>query len=835
MQEERLMTVRRSARSARSARYVVYLVATAGLAGTVGAQDRVIVPGDAAAIAASSVWAQAGDDAVFSSIRTAPRRFSHRPGVSELTGTVQVRPIGASIAGERLGKRAASRLAKLAFQKVRAEARVAPLVIERADDIGTLLVRVPEGLDENTFAAMLMATGDYEWVDANPRVFLSDTTPNDPSFGSAWQHTRLQSRDAWDITTGSDDVIIAIVDSGIDTNHPDLQGSIVTGYDALTDLPSDQGGVIEDFHGHGTFVAGCAAARGNNGEGAAGVGWNFRVMPIKVTDTGGADLFDLQQGARWAADNGAQIVNVSFTGIANYGWQLTGQYLKKQNTLLFHAAGNANTELPDTTYPDVVVVGSTTSSDDKSGFSNFGGLISLVAPGSGVYSTRVGGSFGTGSGTSYASPIAAGVGALVLAANPLLSADDVQDVIYMGLDDLGDPGEDNIFGLGRVNSYNAVLAAQTFIPRVNTPIEEGFESSEPDPGVWAVSQSVSTGPAPVAPPEGVAAGVFTGAAELTSNLLRPKENALSDLVLRLDALERGAEAGEALVVEYRDAQGAWIQAFDLTSIGVGRTGWAEYQMRLPEAARYSGVEVRVRTTGSDPSDVWYVDDLAIRNSEPLVAPFVEGFDVPVELNPRFESVGSAGISTIASNEPSGSTSLALTTPEPVDTVEFDIGSVDFAVGFPLVRFAWQTAGVPGGESLDVEYRAFGGDWATLGTVTTAGDSTEFAVAEFMLPPQAWAPDFQLRLVAPETDAGETWFIDELYAGALYPGFLDAGPGGCNAADLAEPFDSLTFADISAFLAAFNTQDPVADLAEPFDAFTFADISAFLAAFDAGCP
>ncbi len=811
------------------------VVAACGLALAAGlavGQERVVLPASAVRATLGQIAVQPGDAEAFAQVDAVERKWVSRPGVAELTGTVQVRPVGATMRGERLRGTAAKR-AKLTAAKARAERRVSPLIVDRADEVGTLLVRVPAGLDENQFAAMLMATGDYEWVEPNRRVFVDATVPNDPSFNSAWQHTRLQSTLAWDITVGSPDIVVAVVDSGVDTNHPDLAGSIVRGFDAMQDLASDEGGSIEDFHGHGTFVSGCAAAQGNNGRGAAGVGWNFKVMPIKVTDTGGADAFDLQQGARWAAENGAHVVNVSFSGVADYGWQLTGQFVKRNGAVLFHSAGNDNQELPATEFPDCVVVASTTSSDNKSGFSNYGGLVSLTAPGSSVYSTRVGGGFGSGSGTSFSSPIAAGVGAMIFAANPALSADDVQEVLYLSVDDLGAPGEDNIYGRGRVNTFNAVTMAHAFQSRTNLPVEEFFETAL-DGALWPVAAGVSVDVPPVAAPEGVSAGVFAGAATLESTLLRPKFRFNDEPVVRLDVLERGIEAGEALVIEYKDASDQWVTAFEVASNGRARESWTEYAVSYPAGADYSGVVWRVRSTGSDATDTWFVDDLAARDWDGLEAPFVEDFSVPVEVNPRFASVGSAVSSDAAQNAPSGDRVLAITTDEPVETVTFAASSIDFLIGFPKARFSWQTQGVPAGETLRVEYSANGGSWTPFGTVTTAGDSSSFEVAEFILPPFARVQSVQMRLVAPNASAGETWFVDEFFVGIEYPGFLD-GPTGCNAADLAAPLGELTFADISAYLSAFSSSDPAADLAAPFGSFTFADISAFLAAFSAGCP
>jgi subtilisin family serine protease len=230
-----------------------------------------------------------------------------------------------------------------AGDKRAASDRIAPIMAVRSDFVDEFVVKVPIGMSEGELAGVLMATGDYEFAHPNWIVFPAATTPNDPQFALSWQHTRIQSTLAWDITQGSPDVIVAVCDSGVRTNHADLAAALVPGYNSATRVAQANGGQIDDINGHGTFVAGCAAAIGNNGTGVTGVGWNLKIMPIRVTNNtnGTASLFALTDGARWAANNGAKAVNVSFTGADAQSNNAAARDVKNAGGLLFWASGNA--------------------------------------------------------------------------------------------------------------------------------------------------------------------------------------------------------------------------------------------------------------------------------------------------------------------------------------------------------------------------------------------------------------------------------------------------------------------------------------------------------------
>jgi subtilisin family serine protease len=241
--------------------------------------------------------------------------------------------------------------------------------------------------------------------------------PNDPNYSA--QSSYLQAMNlpaAWDTTTGNDSMILAIIDSGVQLNHPDLVGRLVGGWDFVNrdSDPSD------DF-GHGTMVAGIAAASTNNGRGVAGATWQGRIMPIKVLDSrGSADDEDIAAGIRWAVDHGATVLNLSLggpgegTGIL----QQAVDYATSRNVVVVAAAGNdGDKSVLEATAPHypaacagVIAVGATDAAGNHATFSSYGNWIDVVAPGAvtenpsrGITTTMRGSSYGAGSGTSFSS------------------------------------------------------------------------------------------------------------------------------------------------------------------------------------------------------------------------------------------------------------------------------------------------------------------------------------------------------------------------------------------------------------------------------------------------
>ncbi len=324
------------------------------------------------------------------------------------------------------------------------------------------------GLDVSQAVSALRASGAVQYAEPN-YLFYATNTPNDEQYkaGQQWGVTQVKAEQAWDITTGSDQIKIAILDTGTATDHPDLRDKIVPGYNFVSNNSNPY-----DDEGHGTYTAGIAAASSNNGTGVVGMSWGARIMPVKVLSSQGSGSDeDIALGIRWATDNGARIISASLGGSEDTAvMRDAAKYAADHNVLLVAAAGNS----PDgknnypAAYDGVLAVGATGRSDTYTGFSSYGQYVDVTAPGVGILST--GWAKGTldyeyANGTSAACPFVSGVAALVLSVNPSLTAQQVRWIIDNSSDDFGDPGWDVHYGYGRLNAAKAVQLAQQGAPK----------------------------------------------------------------------------------------------------------------------------------------------------------------------------------------------------------------------------------------------------------------------------------------------------------------------------------------------------------------------------------
>ncbi|MEM7342837.1 MAG: S8 family peptidase [Chloroflexota bacterium] len=329
---------------------------------------------------------------------------------------------------------------------------------------GTLRVKVEPGQEAATINA-LKERGDIEFATVNHVISIANE-PNDTWYSFQWalDHTNdadIDAPEAWSYNTGGDEIIIAILDTGIDLDHPDLQANIVNG---ATFIPGTS--TPDDDHGHGTHVAGIAAAIGNNNLGIAGVSWRAKLMPVKVLSASGSGSDStVSQGIEYAVNNGAHIINMSL-GAAYTSYPCSGfdtisnaiNYAKSQGVLVVAAAGNESVGKVScpSAYDEVISVSSTTSSNSLSSFSNYGPRVDVSAPGSSIYSTLRGGGYGYQSGTSMATPYVAGLAALILSFETTLNADQVRNILETTVDDLGTVGWDQLYGHGRINAQKAI-------------------------------------------------------------------------------------------------------------------------------------------------------------------------------------------------------------------------------------------------------------------------------------------------------------------------------------------------------------------------------------------
>lgn len=384
-----------------------------------------------------------------------PHEFVERSGLLEFSGMMIVRPWQPSDLAAR-----GETLDSIMAIRDRASARLGEHLVEYIPETDECIVMVPPGQTENSYSRMLMATGDYQYAEPDWICYPTDTVPNDPSYSLQWHHPQVRSPLAWDITTGDPSLVIAIVDGGVQLDHPDLAGALVPGYNSADDLPQSAGGDVYDVDGHGTFVAGLAGAIGNNRSHVTGMGWSFSIMPIRYyNQPGGGYLHNIEEGARCAAENGARCINVSQTGVEYSSVQTTGAYVKSLGSILFWAAGNDQRDLSWFDWDDVVIVGATDPNDNKASFSAYGQAVDLFAPGTDIYSTGMPSVLAIGSGTSASTPMVAGICAMVWSLRPNLTPDQVEQCLFSGCVDLGPPGNDPYWGWGRVDSHDSLVAA----------------------------------------------------------------------------------------------------------------------------------------------------------------------------------------------------------------------------------------------------------------------------------------------------------------------------------------------------------------------------------------
>jgi len=251
-------------------------------------------------------------------------------------------------------------------------------------------------------------------------------------------------------------VTIAILDSGIDPNHPDLSLQLVPGWNFYENNSN-----TSDVYGHGTKVAGSAAAMANNAQGVAGVAAQAKIMPVRVSSSTGMGSWGaIAAGITYAADHGAKVANASFLGLTDSASvRYAAQYMKNKGGLVIVAAGNTGALQNYAATTSMIVAAATDGNDNRASWSSYGNYVSLAAPGAGIWTTTWGGGYGAVSGTSFSSPITAGVVALMMAAKPVLPNTQIESLLYSTAVDLGTAGRDPYYGYGRVDAARAVQAA----------------------------------------------------------------------------------------------------------------------------------------------------------------------------------------------------------------------------------------------------------------------------------------------------------------------------------------------------------------------------------------
>lgn len=361
------------------------------------------------------------------------------------------------------------------------------------------LMRVPAGR-ELEIAAALNAEPGVVYAEPNYVYRAFNLIPNDPHYNKQWAHPRIQSPGAWSITTGSSAIVIAIIDSGVDLTHPDLAGKLVAGRDFV-----DGDTTPSDLNGHGTHVAGIAAAVTHNSTGVAGMSWGARIMPVRVLDhTGSGYNNAIINGITWAYQNGARIINLSLGGIYySHAMQEAINNAHAAGSLVIAAMGNCRTTCTiggqqysnpiqyPAAYNNVMAVAATNRSDTYAYYSQYGPHCDIAAPGGsmsylhdpdGIYSTMPTyqvvmnnngfyRDYDYTQGTSMATPYVSGLAALIWSMDPTLTNNAVKSHIQQTADDLGPAGRDDNYGWGRINAYRAISALAAPDPPALSAIE----------------------------------------------------------------------------------------------------------------------------------------------------------------------------------------------------------------------------------------------------------------------------------------------------------------------------------------------------------------------------
>ena len=308
--------------------------------------------------------------------------------------------------------------------------------------------------DEEAAVERLRADPDVEFAEVDRYLPAAGVT-SDPMSGSEWHLTTIGAPAAWAYSTGAG-ITIAILDTGVDGTHPDLAGKMVPGWNFYNNNSDTR-----DVNGHGTTVAGAAAAATNNGIGVASVAGGAKIMPIRVADPSAHVLAStVASGIKYAADHGARVVNLSYEGASGVQTvQQAASYLRAKGGVLFVSAGNSGTA--DNTAPNdyMMVVAATLENDTHASWSTYGAFVDISAPGHNIITTARGGGYWYCWGTSMATPIVAGTAALILSKRPDFTPAQVDATLKSTATDLGAYGGDVYYGAGRVNAAAALRKA----------------------------------------------------------------------------------------------------------------------------------------------------------------------------------------------------------------------------------------------------------------------------------------------------------------------------------------------------------------------------------------
>ena len=448
----------------------------------------------------------------------------------------------------------------------RALEAVGATLVERAPRRGLVRARLQPGRSLSEVDAALERRSDVVSAEPN-RVYQLFVEPDDAFYSQLWGLPAIDAPLAWDVTTGSASVAVAVVDSGTDYTHPELDGNIWANPGETADgADNDGNGLVDDVRGwdfysndaapldndgHGTHVGGTIGAEGDNAAGIAGVNWNVQLLPLRVGD---AQLsgFAIEQAFRYACAKGARVVNGSFGGNGSDPY-IRDAIADCPNTLFVFAAGNAarNVDVAPTypcaeTLANVICVAASQLGDTLASFSNYGMThVDLAAPGDFILSTLPDNDYDSFDGTSMAAPHVAGAAALVLAQRPTLTAAELRNALLLSVDELPSLA-------GRVATGGRLNVARALGQEVVPPT--GLTASSPThPGGWSNSQTVQLtwGGASDANGIGGYSYAFSPAQDFVPDEVKDAETGTTTLTMPL------ADGEHWFHVRARDGEGNW--------------------------------------------------------------------------------------------------------------------------------------------------------------------------------------------------------------------------------------------------------------------------------------
>lgn len=342
-------------------------------------------------------------------------------------------------------------------------------------------IKLEKGKDVAQAINLLLA---YDNVVYAEPLFLERplVVPNDPNVNFQDYLSVIKAFDAWDITQGDPKVVIGISDTGVQLDNADLVGNIQTNdLDPVNGIDDDGNGYVDDFmgwdfadddndpsadfSGHGTHVAGVSSATTDNNQGISGVGYNSKMVPLKIFQSSNGLSNNSYESVLYAADQGYAVINLSWGSVGSYSefnQDVINYAVLEKGVVVVAAAGNTNAELDfyPASYDHVISVGASDASDNKADFATYSYHIDLVAPGASVYSTRNGNSFSAQPGSSFAAPQVAGAAALVKTIFPEYSALQIAEQLRVTSDDIYGVGNNQLYegqlGSGRLNVFRAV-------------------------------------------------------------------------------------------------------------------------------------------------------------------------------------------------------------------------------------------------------------------------------------------------------------------------------------------------------------------------------------------